>query len=152
MMNKDVYKFLEENWNDLRKSDDGFESLITLLKTHPITKNLMAFRQLFDLGLSRFIGNFNGIYINDLPRIRVTDEGKFRVMTPNQAMKGGDMNFSHDPKYCLGIGNAEEALEIIIKNLPKDIESAKFITEEDVIKRDSKRIERKLSKLKNKKK
>lgn len=125
--------YLENNWNTILQYSEEFSPLIELLKNHTVTKNLMAFNQLSYLGLSRFIGGFNGTFINDLPRVRVTNDGRFKVMSPEQAFNEGNINNKTDnPEFYLGVGNAREALQIIVKNLPSDIEPARLMTENDL--------------------
>jgi hypothetical protein len=129
----DTESFILNNWIALKSADKDFAPIIELLMKREETKNLMAFRQLFDLVLTRYIGDWKGNYINDLPRIRITEKGNFKVMTRTQAFKR-DMDFSEtNPQHYLGVGNAEQAVEIIIKNLPAENIKAKFITDEDWI-------------------
>lgn len=133
MATSSTEQYLEYTWEQQFEYNREFKPLIKLLKEHPKTKKLMVYTQLFDLCLSRFIGAYQGVYINDLPRIRVIDNGKFKVMTREQAYKFGDINRSvENPEAYLGYGTAKEALEIIVKNLPENLEAARFMTKEDV--------------------
>lgn len=128
---ENIEEFIYKNWTDIKVNNKEFAPLIELLMADTRTKSLMAFIQLFDLGLSEYVGNWNGSFINQLPRIRITDDNKYKVMTPQQAFKR-DMDFTINYPDCfLGFGNAKEAFDIIVSNLPSENIKAKYMTEEE---------------------
>lgn len=116
--------YLDWFWQQqIRKDDARFGQLIELLASHDRTCRLVSYIELRDLCLSRSIGEVNGVMLNDLPRIRITDEWEFEVRTP--AMAVAEYN-GEEPREFLGKGNAHEAFEIVLQNLPPDLGPAQY--------------------------
>lgn len=131
LLQSDVAGYLAIRWEELIKTNEEFTPLIQLLKEHPITNQLMPYSQLFDIGLSQYIGQWNGKFINDLPRVRAMSDGRFKVMTTAQAsMNEMDMT-DENPETYIGVGDAKQAIKIIIDQLPAAIGQAKFMSVEE---------------------
>lgn len=97
--------------------------LVKLLSKDSTTNKLMTFHQLWDLGLSRYIGEQGDELNNDLLRASITDDTIF-VRTEEQAIQHN----WRGTQDCLGQGNPKEAYKIILDNLPFDIDWAEYQT------------------------
>lgn len=118
--------YLAWRWQNYLAGDhlkDSEAELIALLSQDEVTRRLMPFSQLWDIGLSRYIGDHGDDIKNDLLRARVVKDG-FVVCTEDQA------DFSKNPglKEYLGKGNAQQAFTIIKNNLPDDLGWAHYQT------------------------
>lgn len=108
--------------NTKYKSKNEIE-LVKLLSQDNRVNKLMTFHQLWDLGLSRYIGECGEVLKNDLLRATITDDNII-VRTEKQAVTriwDGTID-------CIGQGNPEEAYKLIVDNLPSDIDWAEYQT------------------------
>lgn len=120
-------EYIKWHWQNLLdntkyKTQNEIELLILLSKDHSASK-LMTFYQLWDFGLSRFIGEQGEELKNDLLRATISDENIF-VRTEEQAIQ----NNWKGTKDCIGQGNPQEACKLIVDNLPSDIDWAEYQT------------------------
>ncbi len=120
-------EYIKWHWQNLLdntkyKSQNEIE-LVKLLSKDSTASKLMTFYQLWDFGLSRYIGDMGDDLNNDLLRASITDE-TIVVRTEEQAIQH-NWKGTQD---CLGQGNPKEAYKIIIDNLPIDIDWAEYQT------------------------
>lgn len=119
-----VAAYLDWYWETLvEKKDRRFHALINLCAANQKTRHLMSYVEWRDFGLCRSIGLVNGVNYLDLPRVRITDDWEYEVRTPEMA----HAEYSgHEPRQCLGKGDAEEAFRILLQNLPADLGPASY--------------------------
>jgi hypothetical protein len=98
-------------------------ALIELLSKNNIVNKLMTFHQLWDFGLSRYIGASGKNLKNDLLRATITDE-IIIVRTEQQAV----MHNWQRAQDCIGQGSPKEAFILIVDNLPAGIDWAEYQT------------------------
>ena len=116
--------YLNWFWKKLvEKRDKRFGPLIALCASNKRTRRLMSFVQLRDFGLSRSIGTINGVELNDLPRIRITDDWEFEVRTPSMAIQE---YCGKQPREYIGRGNANQAFRLLLDLLPADCGTAYY--------------------------
>lgn len=104
------------------KSKNEIE-LVRLLSQDNRVNKLMTFHQLWDLGLSRYIGESGENLKNDLVRATITDDNII-VRTEQQAVT----HIWDGTQECIGQGNPKEAYTLIVDNLPTDIDWAEYQT------------------------
>lgn len=130
MIEKSNEDYIKWHWNNLinnsaHRSKNEIK-LIKLLSKNKLTNKLMTFNQLWDFGLSRYIGDFGEQLKNDLIRATI-QENKITVKREKQAVN----SIWKGEKGSIGSGTPNEAYELIISNLPKDIGYAKYQTIEE---------------------
>ncbi|MDF2188435.1 hypothetical protein [Paraflavitalea sp. CAU 1676] len=124
-------EYIKWRWENLVYSENDLENeLICLLKRDDRINRLMTFHQLWDLGLSRYIGHYGDQLKNDLLRAKVQN-GTIEVRTEEMARK----DYSNGGYQCLGKGDAKTAYKAILDNLPSDIDWAEYQTLEQYIAR-----------------
>jgi hypothetical protein len=127
-------QYIKWHWDNLVYGDNNLENeLIGLLKESSTITRLMTFHQLWDFGLSRYIGNYGNNLKNDLLRAKVQDniiEVRTEEMASNDYGKG--------EKSSIGKGNAKTAYKLIVDNLPSDLGWAEYQTVEQFIARTQK--------------
>lgn len=127
-------QYIKWHWNNLVYGDSALESeLISLLKTDSEVTKLMTFTQLWDFGLSRYIGNYGSNLKNDLLRAKIKD-GVIEVRTEEMARN----DYGKGEKKYIGKGDAKNAYKLLKENLPKDIGWAEYQTLEQYISRTEK--------------
>ena len=116
--------YIQYCWDKLiAKKDNRFGELIEMCASNPRTRRLMSYIQLRDFGLCSYIGEVNGVQYHDLPRVRITDDWEYEVRTPKMAQ----MEYAgRKPREFLGKGNAQEAFQILLKNLPPGAGPARY--------------------------
>ncbi|MEM7038263.1 MAG: hypothetical protein AAF570_14865, partial [Bacteroidota bacterium] len=115
--------FLDWHWEHLRrKNDRRFGRLIDLFATNSRTRRLMSYFHLRDFGLSRNIGEVNGLLCRDLPCIRITDDWRYEVRVPAMKIVGREFDDAK-PRY---VGTAEEAFEAVLCLLPENVGTARY--------------------------
>lgn len=125
MIEKSNQDYIQWHWNNLI-TNSPYRSvneinLIKLLSENELTNKLMTFNQLWDFGLSRYIGEFGDKLKNDLVRATI-QENEITVKTAEQAVN----SIWKGAKESIGSGSPFEAYELIIENLPKDISWAEY--------------------------
>jgi hypothetical protein len=126
--------YIKWHWDNLVYGENKLESeLIRLLKENAAITKLMTFHQLWDFGLSRYIGNYGDKLKNDLLRAKVQNhiiEVRTEEMAANDYGKG--------VQNSIGKGDAKIAYKFIVDNLPSDLGWAEYQTLEQFIKRTQK--------------
>lgn len=127
-------QYIRWHWDNLVHSDNNLENeLIALLKENTTITKLMTFHQLWDFGLSRYIGNYGDNLKNDLLRAKVQDniiEVRTEEMAANDYGKG--------EQNSIGKGDAKTAYKLIVDNLSSDLDWAEYQTLEQFIARTQK--------------
>lgn len=120
-------EYIKWHWQDAVdkaefRSKNDIE-LVRLLSKDERVNKLMTFRQLWDLGFSRYIGESGEDLKNDLLRATITDDTIF-VRTEQQATAA----IWQGTQACIGQGGPEEAYALIVNNLPTDIDWGEYQT------------------------
>ena len=126
--------YIKWHWQNLvDKTENKFaneKDLLKLLSRDSKVNKLMSFHQLWDFGLSRYIGEYGDSLKNDLLRAKIK-ENNVEVRTEEQAAN----RISNGSKDCLGKGDPKQAYKLIIENLPGDIGWAEYQTLDQFIDR-----------------
>ncbi len=127
MIEKSNQDYIRWHWNNLIENSthrsENEITLIKLLSKNDVTNKLMTFNQLWDFGLSRYIGEYGDELKNNLIRATIR-ESEVIVKTEKQAVNSiwkGEME-------SIGSGTPHKAYEIIIDNLPENIDWAEYQT------------------------
>lgn len=118
--------FLGWYWDNLKKKKDNrFGDLIDMFANHAETRGLMSYIEARDFGLSRNIGQVNGLEYHDLPSIRIRDDWKYEVHLPNISIVNATGEIDEGPGH-VGIGTAKEAFELTLRFLPSNVKAQYF--------------------------
>lgn len=127
-------QYIKWHWQNLVHSNTAAEiELIKLLKENSTIIKLMTFHQLWDLGLSRYIGNYGSDLKNDLLRAKIQDD-IIEVRTEEMARD----DYRKGEQNCIGKGDAQTAYRLIVDNLPTNTDWAKYQTLEQYLNRTAK--------------
>jgi hypothetical protein len=124
LSNQEYIKWHWQNSVDNTKYKSKNEvELVSLLSQDEKVNKLMTFHQLWDLGLSRYIGERGENLKNDLLRATITDDNII-VRTEQQALTHNWQG----TKDCIGQGGPKAAYTLIVDNLPTNIDWAEYQT------------------------
>ena len=131
---KSNQEYIKWHWqNEVNRESPLGNELIKLLRENSTISRLMTFHQLWDFGLSSYIGRYGEHLKNDLLRAKVLDdiiEVRTEEMAANDYGKGA--------KNAIGKGDARTTYKLIVENLPSDLGWAEYQTLEQYIARTKK--------------